>query len=137
MDEPRRSESLTFSSSVYELTPDKFDRNKSWALKPGQYPKLVFFYVPWCPYCQKAVPLLNKLGNWVEKTKKPILICSFNCELYKERASAIREDVPSVIDAYPSILTYSPEGEPVEKFPREVQRSLPLLKKMCERIMED
>lgn len=133
----RKSESLKFSDSVMELTPKHFSEEKSWALLPGKVPKLVYFYVPWCKFCQKSAPTINALGNWVKRNNIPILICSFNCELYKERTGAIKEDVSAMIDAYPSIVTFLSNGNPSEKYPREIKRELETLKVMCERIISE
>ena len=106
---------------VKELVPSDFDSAVPWQLKSIDNKKvsgLVLFYAPWCPHCKVVAP------EW-EKAGKMSGFCdfyAFNCEKNKNHVMKIKEDMPELIQGYPSIIYYE-NGVPGEAYvdPRDAK----------------
>lgn len=97
------------SKYVTELSPEDFVGTRTWSLK-NQTCAIVLFYAPWCPYCKNMKSVWNELG----KTAAFFNVYAFNCEKYKEYMNRIKEDMPELVNSYPTMLIYK-QGEPVER----------------------
>jgi len=99
---------------VKELKTSDFNSVIPWQLNPINDKKvngLVLFYAPWCPHCKSVAP------EW-EKAGKMSGFCdfySFNCEKNKNHVMKIKEDMPELIQGYPSIIYYE-NGVPGEAY---------------------
>jgi len=121
----RESESYFGKGSVVmELNPSHFDSKHSWKLLKKDC-CVILFYAPWCPYC-KAVK-----DTWEELAKKATNyeVYAFNCEKHKAHVSQIKEEVPYLVEGYPTIVLYK-DGAPVKKLGQE-DRNLSALMKVC------
>lgn len=95
---------------VNEISHKDFDKLRSGYLKKP-ISGLVLFYAPWCGYCKA-------MKDEYEKAAKKIGfcdLCAFNCEKYKTYTKKIKNDMPSLIHGYPTIIIYK-NGKPVEKY---------------------
>lgn len=102
---------------VKELTPDDFDSIEVWKLKKNGENQcgMMIFYAPWCGFCKRAAPI------W-EDVAKTAGFCdwfAFNCEKYKGHIMKIKEDMPNLINGYPTIVLYK-KGTPIESYTKEV-----------------
>lgn len=96
---------------VKELTSSNFDSTSPWKIKelPGgkKVNGLVLFYAPWCHFCKQIKE------EWL-KAAKTSGFCdfyAFNCEKNKEHVMKIKEDMPKLIEGFPSIIIYK-DGVP-------------------------
>ena len=99
---------------VKELAKKDFDSVAPWKLKSDSASGLVLFYAPRCPYCKDVAPIF-------EKAAKNVGFCdffAFNCEKYKNHVMKIKEDMPGLIQGYPSIIIYK-NGLPEEYYSGE------------------
>lgn len=108
------------SKFVTELTPNDFDGMNVWKLKNHKC-SMVLFYCAWCPHCQKVKETWEQLGQKAVYAD----ICGMNCEKFKSHISKIKEEVPELIQGYPTIVIYR-YGEPVEIY-KNPDRSLTAL----------
>lgn len=101
-----------FSSSndVVALSPDHFDPMDLSVLKDKSCTAILFF-APWCPHCVAVKPVWEQLGKKV----KFMTIAAFDCEKYKNHIIGIRQDNPSLVTSYPTMIFYK-NGKPVRKF---------------------
>lgn len=101
------------SINVKELTPKDFEGAATWKIKDKGCVALLF-YAPWCPHC-KAVK-----DSWEEFGKIAAFmdVCAFNCEKYSSHLSKIKEDMPGLVQGFPTIIYYV-DGSPSESFSGE------------------
>lgn len=93
---------------VIELGPEDFDSVATWKLNmPGCV--MVLWYAPWCGYCQKVKDEWKKFGAKAAFIK----VCAFNCEKNKAHLAKIKNDMPSLVRGFPTIVAYK-DGKPVE-----------------------
>jgi thiol-disulfide isomerase/thioredoxin len=125
------------SRHVQELTPKNFDDTHTWRLKSDALNKcrsvdcgccVILFYAPWCPHCKKMKDVWEELG----KIAKFFDVYAFNCEKYQERVGEIREEMPSLITSFPTMVVYQ-KGEPTEHIGMS-DRSLEGLLEDCMRV---
>jgi len=95
---------------ITELTPQDFDLQKSWKLRKHKC-SIVLFYLPTCPHCIAMKDEWVKLGRLAAFFD----VCAFNSSEYSDYIMKIREEVPELIEGYPTIIVYQ-NGEPVEKY---------------------
>ena len=116
------------SNVIYELTPNDFDKNKTYKLTDKQC-SVILFYCDWCPHCRNVKDTWEELGKLAGFMK----VCSFNCEKYKGHIMKMNEERP-LVKGYPTILFYR-GGEPVKKFEgeRTKQNLLKECMNMCQR----
>lgn len=105
---------------VKELSPNNFNRYQTWKLRSKEC-SIVLFYCPWCPHCVKLKNLWNKLAVMAAFFN----VYAFNCEKYKEHELKIKEENPTLIQGYPTILIYE-EGIPIRRI-NETERELDIL----------
>ena len=101
---------FSLSRFVKELSDDSFDDIATWRLKKHKC-SIVLFYTPWCPHCINVKEMWGKLGNIAAFFD----VCAFNCEKYKGHLAKIKEDMPYLIQGYPTIIIYN-NGEPIEEY---------------------
>ena len=117
---------------VKELTPDDFESSSSWKIKNIRGEPMngmVLFYAPWCGYCKQVKPELEKAAQ----------LCgfcdfyAFNCEKHKAHVMKIKEDMPQLIDGYPSIVLYK-NGIPDDYYKggRSAKELIAACMKICE-----
>src|SRR5690348_1758523 len=99
---------FTGSKNVTELSPRDFDGAATWKLKNKKC-VAVLFYAPWCPWCKKVKDAWEELG----KHAMFMDVCAMDCEKYKAHILKIKEDMPGLIKAYPTIAYYH-NGSPEE-----------------------
>ncbi len=115
MDKPSQSFYLK-SRFVEELTPESFDSTNTAKLLPPKMGKsvpplsVILFYCAWCPYCVKSKELYESFAKAASYAR----VCAFNCEKYKNHCEAIKNDMPGIIQGYPSIVFYGTDGQPKE-----------------------
>lgn len=109
---------LAASKYVLSLTPEDFEEVATWKLKSKDC-TAVIFYTNWCGYCKEVKPEWIKFGQ----KAKYIDVAAMDCELHKSHVAKIKEDMPQLIQGYPSIAFYS-DGKPIENFPSDKQRNL-------------
>lgn len=101
------------SANVQELSPKDFDSVATWKLKmPGCV--AVFFYAPWCPHCKAVREEWENFG----KSATFMDATAFNCEKYSSHLMKIKEDMPSLVAGFPTIIYYI-DGKPTETFAGE------------------
>lgn len=99
---------------VKELQVSDFNKIIPWELNPINGKKvngLVLFYAPWCPHCKVVAP------EW-ESAAKMSGFCDFfalNCEKNKNHVMKIKEDMPELVQGYPTIVYYE-DGIPEEAY---------------------
>lgn len=89
------------SKFVKELTPDDFDKFSPWKLS-NEGNALILFYAPWCPHCKMMK------DDW-EKAAERIGfydLYAFNCEENKFHLQKINEEIPHLINGYPTVISY-------------------------------
>lgn len=117
------------SKNVKELKPKDFDNVVTWKLKDGSC-GAILFYAPWCPHCTAVKDTWENLG----RTAAFMNIMAFDCEANKSHLLKIKEDLPSLVQGYPTIVFYS-KGKPMEQF--EGDRSQQNLLKACMRVCQE
>jgi thiol-disulfide isomerase/thioredoxin len=75
---------------------------------------LILFYAPWCPHCKDVKDSWERLG----KMAPFIDVFAFNAEKNKAHMNKIREDLPGLVQSFPTILLYK-GNEPVEHYEGE------------------
>ena len=96
------------SKFVTELTHKDFESVATWRLKTHKC-SIVLFYAPWCPHCKALKDIWISLG-----TKAAFFdVCAMNCEKNKVHMAKIKEDMPELVNGYPTIIIYK-NGDPVE-----------------------
>lgn len=120
---------FTNSKYIRELSSDDFEQIATWKLKDKSC-SVVLFYAPWCPHCVAVKEVWEKLGKRIGFME----VLSFDCEKNKEHLSKIKEDMPNLINGYPTIVFYS-QGKPVEHFNGE--RTESNLLKSCMNICQE
>lgn len=101
---------FTNSNDVQELSSDDFDQISTWKLKSHTC-TAVLFYAPWCPWCKKVKDEWSRFG----RAAKFMDVAAFDCEKYLSHLSKIKEDMPSLVKGFPTIIFYV-NGVPVESF---------------------
>jgi thiol-disulfide isomerase/thioredoxin len=116
---------------VKELKPEDFDITSSWILRNRSGEKvngMVLFYAPWCGYCKKVK------NDWLEAAKSSGFcdFYAFNCEKHKNHMLKIKEDMPKLIDGFPSIVIYK-DGVPDDYYTggRSAPELVAACMKMC------
>ena len=115
------------SRTVTDLTPSDFDDMRVWKLKNHKC-SMVLFYCAWCPHCQAAREVWEKLGEVAVYAD----VCGMNCEKYKTHISKIKEEMAGLVQGYPTIVIYR-YGEPVEVY-KSPDRSLNALVEVSKRL---
>jgi thiol-disulfide isomerase/thioredoxin len=117
---------------VKELKPADFDKIKTWELKKKSGCSVVLFYCAWCGYCQKVK------DAWAQFAPKAFYmdVCAFNCEKNKSHLQKIKEDMPSLVQGFPTIVYYV-DGKPTEHFPPDMERSLQNLLKVSMKVCRE
>ena len=114
----RSDESFFLNSKfVTELTPTDFEQVATWKLKDKSC-SVVFMYCGWCGYCVSAKDEWEKFAM----TAAFIKVYAFNCEKYKMHVDVIKNDMPGLINGYPTIVFYK-QGKPIETFGDERTKS--------------
>ena len=117
------------SKHVKELTPKDFEDIATWKLKNKEC-SVVLFYAPWCPHCMSVKDMWETLG------KKALFlnVLAFDSEKYQSHIAKIKEDMPNLMQGYPTIVFYS-NGSPKEHF--EGDRTEPNLLKAFMRVCQE
>jgi protein disulfide-isomerase A6 len=104
---------FTKSKNVKELSSKDFEAIATWKLKSNSC-SAVLFYAPWCPHC------VNVKDTWETLGKKALFleVLAFDSEKNKAHLSKIKEDMPGLVQGYPTIVFYT-NGKPVEHFEGE------------------
>ena len=99
--------------SVTELTPKDFNDLATWKLKDTAC-SAVLFYAPWCPYCKSVK------DDWIAFSKIAafVNVCALNCEKHADHILKIKEEMPGLVQGYPTIIFYI-NGIPTEAFKGE------------------
>jgi len=97
------------SKFVKELGAKDFDVNNSKLLKSKDC-CIIMFYAPWCGHCKNMKPIWEQVGQKTVFFK----VYSVNCEKQSELLDRIREEDPSFVQYYPTIVIYN-KGRPVKK----------------------
>ncbi|RNF12067.1 protein disulfide isomerase [Trypanosoma conorhini] len=95
---------------VVELTAATFDE------KVGKdVPALVEFYAPWCGYCKKMVPELEKLGRAVKAAKDKVLVGKVDATQHRDLSTRFG------VSGYPTLLFFPAGSQQQESYddPRE------------------
>lgn len=117
---------------VTELKPLDFDSKETWKLNNHKC-SIVLFYAPWCPYCKNVKDEWLKLG----KTAAFFDVCAFNCEKYRGHLDKIKEEMPGLIQGFPTMIIYE-KGKPLEKTGTdETSRKAENFIKACMRTCKD
>jgi thiol-disulfide isomerase/thioredoxin len=96
--------------SVKELSPKDFNSASSWKLKENKC-AIILFYKPGCRYCQDVKPQWKQLGE----TAAFFNVYALNVAKYHAHVAKIKEEMPSLITSYPTIIIYE-NGEPKEHY---------------------
>ncbi len=99
---------FTDSKFVEELLPSDFDDSESYKLKNKKC-CTILFYAPWCKFCKEFKSTWENIGESVISYD----IYSFDCEKNSDHLIKIKNELPSLIKSFPSIIVYK-NGEPVE-----------------------
>ena len=83
-------------------------------------PKIVLFYVPWCPHCKNMMPEWNKLEQSMNGTQT--VVNKVNCEENPEEAKN------NNVDGFPTIILFK-DGKSI---PYEGDRSAEAIKSFIE-----
>ena len=100
-----------FSNSrfVTELTPKDFNQVATWKLKNHKC-SIVMFYLPTCPYCKAMKDIWEELGE----TAAFFDVCAFNCGKYRTHLNKIKNDMPHLVNGFPTMIIYE-NGSPIEQ----------------------
>lgn len=116
---------------VTPLTPSGFSYEKGvWRLKDTDGCTAVLFYAPWCPYCKSVKGEWEKFGKEM-KSVNGIKVAALDCDEHQEMVSSLREDMPSLVTSYPTMLIFK-NGSPERRIGQsESQRRVLHFKKEC------
>lgn len=118
----RKTEDCFVSSKcVEELSESAFNPFRVWELKKWEVgvPTLLLYYVPWCIRCQEMHAVFCAAAAFASFAD----FCAFNCEKRCRHFQTIRDDLPSLVRTFPTLVGYQ-NGRPVEEFrgPRSTAR---------------
>jgi len=99
--------------SVKELSPEDFNPVSSWKLKKNKC-AIILFYKPGCRYCRDVKPQWEQLGE----TAAFFSVHAFNSAKYHAHIAKIKEEMPSLVTSYPTIVIYE-NGDPKEHYQGE------------------
>lgn len=108
MEEKRDDRNLFDNSKVKELTAKDFDGHTPYHLKSKKC-AAVLFYCAWCPHCRDFQATWKKFATTVGFLD----VFAVNCEKNKGHILKIKNDMPNLIQGYPTIVFYK-NGEPTE-----------------------
>jgi thiol-disulfide isomerase/thioredoxin len=129
-----------FSKSKYieELSSTSFQKVNTFMIKPELLKKCktvaVLFYAPWCGHCERAKPMWELLGEYLNDNK--VKLAAFNCVENEAHLMKMNIDKRGFVSSYPTIILYN--GKIMKKFDgdfKELKEYIEKLKlKSCPRI---
>eukprot|EP00057_Strongylocentrotus_purpuratus_P001737 XP_001201177.1 PREDICTED: thioredoxin domain-containing protein 5 [Strongylocentrotus purpuratus] len=102
-EEPAGGEQPAVESKVVVLSTNNF------LTQTAKGTSLVKFYAPWCPHCQKLVPVWDELAEKFD-SRKDVTIGKVDCTVETEKPLCKKH----AIEGYPTLLLFK-DGEMVEK----------------------